>query len=86
VLMRNPAVGGNWQMVLSTEDDIDQLTVVVETKERLSQVDSGLLGSLLQKAIQAVIVFTPRVEVLAPNSIPETGLKAKRVLDNRRKA
>lgn len=86
VLMKHPAVGGNWQMVLSTEDDIDQLTVVVETRERLSQVDSSALGSVLQKAIQAVIVFTPRVEVLAPNSIPETGLKAKRVIDNRRKA
>ncbi len=86
VLMKHPAVGGNWQMVLSTEDDIDQLTVVVETKERLSPDESVRLSGVLQRAIQAVIVFTPRVEVVAPNSIPETGLKAKRVLDNRRKA
>jgi phenylacetate-CoA ligase len=85
VLMKHPLVGGNWQMVLSTEDDIDQLTVVVETRNRMSQVDMENLASVLQKAIQAVIVFTPRMEVLPPNAIPETGLKAKRVVDNRRK-
>ncbi len=85
VLMKHPAVGGNWQMVLSTEDDIDQLTVVVETRELLSQMDCEKLASVLQKAIQAVIVFTPRLEVVAPYAIPETGLKAKRVVDNRRK-
>ena len=85
VLMKNPLVGGNWQMVLSTEEDVDQLTVVVETKDRMSQVAMENLGSVLQKAIQAVIVFTPRMEILPPNGIPETGLKAKRVVDNRKK-
>jgi phenylacetate-CoA ligase len=85
VLMKNPVVGGNWRMVLSTENDIDMLTVEVETKQRLSQVDSEKLTKTLCSDIQSVIVFTPRVEVLPPNSILETGLKAKRVIDNRRK-
>jgi len=85
VLMKNPFVGGNWRMVLSTENDIDMLTVEVETKQRLSQVDSEKLAKVLGSDIQSVIVFTPRVEVLPPNSILETGLKAKRVIDNRRK-
>jgi phenylacetate-CoA ligase len=85
VLMKNPFVGGNWRMVLSTENDIDMLTVEVETKQRLSQVDSEKLAKVLGSDIQSVIVFTPRVEILPPNSILETGLKAKRVIDNRRK-
>lgn len=85
VLMKNPFVGGNWRMVLSTENDIDMLTVEVETKQRLSQVDSEKLAKVLGSDIQSVIVFTPRIEVLPPNSILETGLKAKRVIDNRRK-
>jgi phenylacetate-CoA ligase len=83
VLMKQPLVGGNWRMVLSTENDIDQLAVEVETRQRLSQVDCEALASTLQKAIQAVLVFTPRIEVLPPGGIPETGLKAKRVVDNR---
>jgi phenylacetate-CoA ligase len=85
VLMNNPLVGGNWRMVLTTENDIDMLTVEVETRQRLSQVDTEQLAGKLKGEIQTVIVFTPRVDVLPPNTILETGLKAKRVIDNRRK-
>jgi len=85
VLMNNPLVGGNWRMVLSTENDVDMLTIEVETKQRLSQVDSEQLAQKLKGDIQSVIVFTPRVDVLPPNTILETGLKAKRVIDNRKK-
>lgn len=85
VLMNNPLVGGNWRMVLSTEKDVDLLTVEVETKQRLSSVDSEQLALKLRGDIQSVIVFTPRIDVLPPNTIPDTGLKAKRVIDNRRK-
>ena len=75
VLMKNESVGGNWRMVLTTENDIDMLTVEVETEK---------LTKNLKKDIQAVIVFTPKIDVLPPNSIPETGLKAKRVIDQRK--
>jgi phenylacetate-CoA ligase len=85
VLMNNPLVAGNWRMVLSTENDVDLLTVEVETKQRLSQVDSEQLAQTLKGYIQSVIVFTPCVDVLPPNTILETGLKAKRVIDNRKK-
>ena len=85
VLMNNPSVGGNWRMVLTTEQDVDMLTVEVETKQRLSIADMEQLGQKLKVDIQSVIVFTPRVDVLPPNAILETGLKAKRVIDNRRK-
>lgn len=85
VLMNNPLVGGNWRMVLTTENEVDFLTVEVETKQRLSLADSELLAQKLKGDIQSVIVFTPRIEVLPPNTILETGLKAKRVIDNRQK-
>ncbi len=85
VLMNNPLVGGNWRMVLTTEHDVDMLTVEVETKERLSLADMEHLAMKLKVDIQSVIVFTPKVDVLPPNTILETGLKAKRVIDNRRK-
>jgi phenylacetate-CoA ligase len=84
-LMKNPSVGGNWRMIITTENDQDQLTVEVETKKPLSKVDSEKLGSVLKNEIKNVIVFTPRVRVLEPNSIVQEGLKAKRVVDKRKK-
>ena len=84
-LMKNPSVGGNWQMKLYTENDIDHVKVEVESKQQLSQIETDELESSLQIDIKNVIVFTPQVEVLPPNTIIQEGLKAKRVIDNRKK-
>ena len=84
VLMKNHDVGGNWRMVLSTKRDVDMLTVEVETKKQLSIVDVENLAKKLQNDIKSVIVFTPKIEVLPPNTIPDIGLKAKRVIDERK--
>ena len=85
VLMKNPHVGGNWRMILATKNDVDMLTVEVESKQQLSTNETSNLEQKLQNDIKTVIVFTPRVTVLSPNTIPENGLKAKRVIDNRKK-
>lgn len=85
VIMKNINVGNNWRMILTTENDIDILTVEVESKASLSQIDAISLEKKLKKDIQSVIVFTPKVAVLPPNTIPDTGLKAKRVVDERKK-
>jgi phenylacetate-CoA ligase len=84
VLMKNNEVGGNWRMVLTTEDDVDILTVEVESKSILSQVESMDLEKSLKNEIKTVIIFTPRVTVLPPNSINQENLKAKRVVDKRK--
>ncbi len=85
VLMKNPSVGGNWRMVLTTEKDIDMLRVEVESKTQLSQIEVMDLEKVLKSEIKSVVVFTPSVTVLPPNSIPQEGLKAKRVVDERKK-
>jgi phenylacetate-CoA ligase len=84
VLMKYPEVGSNWRMILTTENDVDGLTVEVESKKQLSQFDTMNMEKMLENEIKTVIVFTPKVKVLPPNSIPETGLKAKRVVDSRK--
>jgi phenylacetate-CoA ligase len=84
VLMKNEDVGGNWRMILTTEHDVDMLTVEVESKMRLSQVEIMDLEKHLKNEIKSVIVFTPRITVVPPNSIPQEGLKAKRVVDERK--
>jgi phenylacetate-CoA ligase len=85
VLMKNPTVGGNWRMVIATEDDVDVLTVEVESKDPLSQLDAMNLEKKLVDEIKTVIVFTPKVTILPPNTIQDSGLKAKRVVDERKK-
>jgi len=83
VLMKNQEVGGNWRMILTTEKNVDMLTVELESKTRLSQVESMDLEESLKNNIKSVIVFTPKIIILPPNSIPQSGLKAKRVIDER---
>jgi phenylacetate-CoA ligase len=85
VLMKHQEVGGNWRMVLTTENNMDMLTVEVETKQLLSQIETDELSDQLISDIKSVIVFTPQIDILPPNTIPDTGLKAKRVIDNRKK-
>jgi phenylacetate-CoA ligase len=83
VLMNHPLVGGNWRMILSKVDEMDILTVEVEAKRKIDQLETMKLCKQLTSDIKSVIVFTPIVEVLQPNTIPDTGLKAKRVIDKR---
>jgi phenylacetate-CoA ligase len=85
VVMKNSDVGSNWRMILDAEDDIDILTVEVESKKELNKRNTLLLEQKLKNGIKAVIVFTPRITVLPPNTLPKNGLKAKRIIDNRKK-
>ncbi|MEF8848742.1 MAG: AMP-binding protein, partial [Candidatus Thermoplasmatota archaeon] len=85
-LMKNSSVGGNWQMIIYTDENgVDMLKVKVETRKPLSKKEYEKLSKDLQNQIKSVIVFTPKVEVLPPGSIEQKGLKAKRVIDKRKK-
>ena len=85
-IMKDKKVGNNWRMIVSTDkNDMDQLTVEVESKNLLSQIDKENLENKLKNNIKQVLVFTPSVSVLPPNGIEQVGLKAKRVIDNRKK-
>ena len=86
VLMKNESIGGNWRMILTTDkNETDQLTIEVESKNILSQVDQMDLEQRLTSEIKSAIVFSPKVTVLPPNGIIQEGLKAKRVIDQRKK-
>ena len=85
VLMKHLDVGNNWRMILKSENENDTLIIEVESKIQLSQIDAIHLEEKLKNDIKSVIVFTPKITVLPPNAIPESGLKAKRVIDERKK-
>jgi phenylacetate-CoA ligase len=85
VLMKYPEVGSNWRMIIYTENRIDQLKVEVESKTILSQMESMDLEERLRNDIKSVLVFNPKITILHPKSIIQEGLKARRVIDNRKK-
>jgi phenylacetate-CoA ligase len=83
--MNYPEVGSNWRMIINTDNKVDQLTIEVESKSLLSQMESMELEEKLRNDIKSVLVFNPKILVLHPKSIIQEGLKAKRVIDNRKK-
>jgi phenylacetate-CoA ligase len=84
ILMGVPKVGRNYLIVL---DGLDEMTVKVELSE------AGFDGELehvvaLQKEIasllRAEILTKPKVDLVAPGTLPISEGKAKRVIDNRK--
>ena len=88
VLMSIPEVGTNYQIVLDTEDFIDTMTVKVEVCNDCFTGDVKSLKILQQKitaALKSELLFTPKVALIEPDSLPKSPGKAVRVFDNRQK-
>ena len=88
VLMGIPEVGVNYQIVLETEEFIDTLTVKVEVRGEFFAGDVKGLKALQQKIItdlKSELLFTPKVLLVEPDSLPKSEGKAVRVFDNRQK-
>ncbi len=83
VLMKNPKVGTNYQIILTTENDMDRMKVVVETKEDVPESDRPGMVEDIKAQLKMVIMMTPKVEVIGAGDIKQETIKAKRVLDQR---
>jgi phenylacetate-CoA ligase len=87
VLMNIPEVGNNYQIVLDRYENLDRIHVKVELYSKMFHGDMKELDKLksrLMKELQALIVVTPRIELLEPGSLPASTGKAIRVIDNRK--
>jgi phenylacetate-CoA ligase len=83
-LMAHPMIGTNWHIILKTED-MDQLLVEAESKVKIIAAEKKhKLERELQRKIGAIIALTPQVKIVPPGSIPLHGIKAKRVIDQRK--
>lgn len=86
VLMGIPEVGTNYQIELETVENIDVMTVNVEVRDDFFLGDVKGLTALQQKitnALKSEVLFTPKVKLVEPDSIPEAQGKAVRVIDRR---
>lgn len=88
VLMSIPEVGTNYQILLETEDFLDTLTVKVEVQAEFFRGDVQSLKNLQQHitaALKSELLFTPKVTLVEPDSLPKSEGKAIRVFDLRPK-
>ncbi len=82
-IMRHEMASGNWLMVVEDEGGFDQLTIKVETKREVKAEEAEELRKSIIRSVQVIASFTPKAEILPPDSLPQVGIKAKRVIDKR---
>lgn len=88
LLMSIPEVGRNYQIILENEGPMDAMTVRVEVQHEFFRGDIKGLKALQQRitaALKGELLFTPRVALVEPDSLPKSEGKAVRVVDRRRK-
>ncbi len=86
VLMSFEEIGNNYLIVLTTENHIDQLTVMAELRRDFFRGDLSALEELRRRIVgelRGEILITPRVELIEPDSLPVSEGKAVRVDDRR---
>lgn len=85
-LMEITGVGNNFQIILERKGFNDDMIVKVEVEREYFSGDLKQL-EILRKTIvnelKSDILITPRVDLVEPDSLPQSEGKAKRVIDNR---
>jgi phenylacetate-CoA ligase len=86
-LMGIPGVGNNFLIVLERVDFTDLMTVKVEVQREYFMGDLRQLETLRRRIVEELksdILITPKVDLVEPDSLPQSEGKAKRVLDKRK--
>ncbi|UAA37432.1 phenylacetate--CoA ligase [Paraneptunicella aestuarii] len=73
----------HYQIEISKRGNMDSVNIQVEQSHDAGSKDPSYLGNELSKLIKTYIGISAAVEVTAPNSLPRSEGKAKRVIDNR---
>jgi len=86
-LMEIPGVGKNFLIILDREGFNDHMTVKVEVERQFFDGDLKHLEQLRKRIVEELksdILITPKVDLVTPESLPQSEGKAKRVIDNRK--
>ena len=85
-LMNIAAVGTNYLVILEREDFQDQMIVRVEVRPEFFKGELRQLENLrrqITEALKSELLVTPKVELVEPDTLPESEGKAVRVIDRR---
>ena len=86
-LMEIHGVGKNFLIILDREGYNDHMTIKVEVERQFFDGDLKHLEQLRRKIVEGLksdILITPKVDLVDPDSLPQSEGKAKRVIDNRK--
>ena len=84
LLLQQPSLAPHYQLVLTREMHLDQLEVLVETREDVRHGDGIRGGTSLEHMIKSLIGISCTVTVLPPNGVERTLIgKARRIVDKR---
>jgi len=86
VLLSLPEVHTNYLVELTRKNFNDLMTVKVEVRESFFREDLKYLAALrkrLTDTLKSELLVTPVVELVEPNTLPQTEGKALRVVDKR---
>ena len=87
LLLKVPGLSGHYQVVLTRENRLDEMEVLVEALPDAPASDArAKAGELLARRIKDVIGASAKVSVLEPGGVERSQGKARRVVDNRAKA
>lgn len=78
--------GGEHRIVITRESDMDELLLRIEPSESVQAAGATALEAFRADASHRVLTLLgvrTKVELVAPNSIPRTDFKARRVVDDR---
>ena len=80
-LLRIPALSGHYQITLTREGRMDEMTIHAEA--RADAADAHTHGALVAARIKDIVGVTARIEITAPGTIERSQGKARRVIDKR---
>jgi phenylacetate-CoA ligase len=87
VLMKFPEIGRNYQIILETKEQMDELIIEVEV---LSPSDDMRIYEKLRgkiaEALRDEILVNPKINLVQPGTIKRAEGKAVRVVDKREKS
>lgn len=84
VLLQHPEVGQEYQIIVTRQEGLDRLKIVVESRHKLEKHEADRMALKLAKNLRDALMTSVEVSVVDPMSLPrqEVG-KAKRVIDER---
>ncbi|RLA02004.1 MAG: phenylacetate--CoA ligase, partial [Gammaproteobacteria bacterium] len=83
-LLSIPELAPHYQIVVTREGNMDQITINVESKAEHNHQDILNTAELLQKKVKRMIGVSSKVNVLNSGGVPRSEGKAQRVVDNRK--
>jgi len=83
-LLSIDSLAPHYQIVVTREGNIDQITINVESKGVMSENESHGAATELQQKVKRMIGVSSKVNVLNSGGVPRSEGKAQRVVDNRK--